>query len=219
MAQDAAQAIKDAPNPIPAPAIAIPDSVHYSTKPKLAQSVPNATKTKLPVTIIRRITLNDAEAIAKLVAKRITEQGACLMLGIKPQTWFQWKTRHKNSSIFEQLVIRIRETKLNACIEAIDECGDSHEITTNKGTTFTKPGDWRAKAWLAERVLAPDRFQDGQAQAQAALVSPALTMALSKVYACLLEPQKRVEDEKREKAREIVIDCPPLAPDWHQFTG
>ena len=105
----------------------------------------------------RKITADDLNAIAKLCAKRITETGACLMLGIKPEQWMLWKTRSKRSGRFDKEVTRIRESKLEACIDAIDEAGDSATVTVN-GKEYEKRGDWRAKAWIAEQVLAPERF-------------------------------------------------------------
>ncbi len=171
---------------------------------------------------IRKITLADAEAIAKLVAKRTTEAGACIVLGIKPTSWFQWKHRHKNQAIFETLVTRIRETKLQACIDTIDEAGDSYEIPTKNGS-YTKPGDWRAKAWLAERVLAPERFQDGQVPAQAQS-SPVVTIQLQRIYSEPSQLEQKARSSDIVEAQVIAGPEPAKAiagpvPDWHQFTG
>ena len=84
------------------------------------------------------------------------------MLGIKPQSWFQWKLRAKNSLKFEQVLTHAREAKLNAVLETIDSAGDPYEVVTKSVASFMRPGDWRAKAWLAERVLAPERLGDRQ---------------------------------------------------------
>jgi hypothetical protein len=111
-----------------------------------------------------KINETDVKQMADLIAKRITETGACLMLGINPQTWFKWKIRARHAAKFENVLTHARETKLKACIEAIDESGDSKEINLPNGKTYTKNGDWRAKAWLAERVLAPERLGDAQNQ-------------------------------------------------------
>lgn len=105
----------------------------------------------------KRISEEDVRMMAGLVAKRIDEKGACLMLGIKPQSWYNWKTHAKNNSRFAESLTHVREAKLNACIEAIDEAGDGN---ADKGQ---RP-DWRAKAWLAERVLAPERYQQKAAE-------------------------------------------------------
>ena len=156
-------------------------------------------KQELIKTKSRKITEVDVESIAKLVAKRITENGACLMLGIKEQQWKHWKLKHKNSATFEHLVTRIREAKLEACIDAIDESGDSREINLPNGKTYTKNGDWRAKAWLAERVLAPERFGDRQQDAAQVTVN-------------LLTPEamRRIEDSLTKRmnspASSSVID-------------
>lgn len=107
------------------------------------------------------------------------------MLKIKPDSWFQWKRRAKNISKFEQILTRIRESKLNSCIASIDEAGESCLIQTEDGEkTYTKRGDWRAKAWLAERVLAPERLGDKQADQSAHVTVNILsTEAMAKIEA------------------------------------
>jgi len=110
----------------------------------------------------RKITLRDVEEISKLMAKRITESGACLLLDIRPDTWFNWKSKQANESKFKEIFTRIREAKLNACLEAIDEAGEKRTYVNKKGEVCEASGDWRAKAWMAERAYAPDRFSDRQ---------------------------------------------------------
>lgn len=122
--------------------------------------------------------------MAKLLSKRITETGACLILGIKPDTWFKWKGRPCNQAKFAKVLEYARETKLVATLEKIDEAGEDLEITTSDGS-YTKRGDWRAKAWLAERVLAPERFadrrHDGSAQ-QPVISINLMTQTLERLY-------------------------------------
>lgn len=133
----------------------------------------------------RRITKKDIESMAKLVAKRITETGACLMLGIKPETWFNFKLRQQNQSKFEESIAHFRESKLNDCLESIDKAGDEISFQNEDGTHSIKRGDWRAKAWLAERVLAPERLgqqQTGQPQVQIFAGDSAVRAVLEKVY-------------------------------------
>jgi hypothetical protein len=108
----------------------------------------------------RKLTQRDIEDIAKLLAKRVTETGACLLLGIRPQTWMNWKAKHKNTSKFKEVFERVREAKINAVIDQIDEAGDKRTYVNKKGEVVECSGDWRAKAWIAERVLAPERFAD-----------------------------------------------------------
>ncbi|MDE2097587.1 MAG: hypothetical protein KGL39_10100 [Patescibacteria group bacterium] len=96
---------------------------------------------KLP-TIRRKITIEDVEAIAEMMAKRITETGACLILGIKPESWFHFKQRAKNENKFAQLLTRAREAQLNSHLENIE----SFQVK-----------DWRASHALLQ-LKAPDRF-------------------------------------------------------------
>jgi hypothetical protein len=109
-------------------------------------------------TIRRKITTQDMQDMAKLMAKRITETGACLMLGLRPESWFNFKARVKNTKKFEDILVRVRESKLSGIIDNIEAAGDPYDVVTKTGQVYQRPGDWRAKAWLAERVLAPERL-------------------------------------------------------------
>jgi hypothetical protein len=153
----------------------------------------------------RKLNPKDVESIIELLAKRITETGACLMLGIEPRTWFKWKDKPRNKLKFAALLERARETKLAACIDAISKSGDDSTITiqTDKGVkTIDRKGDWRAKSWLCERILAPDRLGEanspGEAVATQALadISKAMLIALSRqanaVVACPPNEQKQI---------------------------
>ena len=87
--------------------------------------------------------------------------------------WFDWK--HRNKAKFSDILSRIREAKLNAIIDSIDEAGDGD---ASRGM---RP-DWRAKAWIAERVIAPERFQQKPEQAAA----PSVTISISPALASLV---------------------------------
>lgn len=160
-----------------------------------------------PVTIKRKLTQSDIEQMAELMAKRITETGACLMLNIKPQTWFNWKGKQKNAGKFTDILSRVRETKLKACLDTIDEAGEAYEVPTKNGS-FMKPGDWRAKAWMAERVLAPDRLGDAQGQVQAIGLAQTSIDLISKVYANL--EKARIDSNAIEAGTVEVRALPPV---------
>lgn len=122
----------------------------------------------------RRITKHDIKQIAGLVVKyRMNETEACLEAGIAPKTWANFKLRHKTQEAFEEMINGIRAAQLHNCIDSIDASGNDREFETvtksGQITTVTKPGDWRAKAWIAERVLAADRFGQQQAPAPVAI--------------------------------------------------
>lgn len=122
----------------------------------------------------RRITKHDIRQIAGLVVEyRMNETEACLESGISPKQWSLFKHRHKTSAMFEEMINSIRASNLKNCIGSINKAGDDREFETvtksGQIKTITKPGDWRAKAWIAERVLAADRFGQQQAAAPVAI--------------------------------------------------
>ncbi len=151
----------------------------------------------------RRLTRADIKQVAELVVKyRMNETEACLECGIRPKQWFLFKHRHKFAENFEVMLNTVRAANIRNCIDAIDESGSDREFTAlnkrGEEVTITKPGDWRAKAWIAERVLAADRFGDRQAPATNVNVQvfAQIDAVLSKVYA---EPSKQVVDIQEVK--------------------
>lgn len=110
-----------------------------------------------------RIDLALAENIADLVVKyKMTESEACAHLGIKRQTWFNHKCRPRVGSKYDEIINRIRGAQLVNCIGTINKAGETRTVTGRDGKAVEISGDWRAKAWIAERVLAPERFADRQ---------------------------------------------------------
>jgi hypothetical protein len=131
----------------------------------------------------RRLKRADIKAVADLVVKyRMNETEAALESGIAPKTWFNFKQRHKTQEQFEVMINSIRASQLRNCIDSIDESGNDREFdsVTKRGekVTVTKPGDWRAKAWIAERVLAPERLGQQQAQASTVQVNAFVSMGI-----------------------------------------
>ena len=124
----------------------------------------------------RKVTIQDAEEICrKIVRYRMNETDAAKTLGIAQRQWFLWKERKKHCAEFESLLLRIRESNIQACLDTIDAAGNPVTFETPKGS-YKKPGDWRAKAWIAERVLAPERF--GQQQAPATVTNSVTVQVL-----------------------------------------
>jgi len=101
-----------------------------------------------PKQIKRRITLGDIEAMVELMAKRITETGACHILGIKPQVWFNFKCRGNNAVKLDDILSRARETQIKAHLENIEDA--------EHGKNGHRP-DWRASLALLQ-VKAPERY-------------------------------------------------------------
>ena len=116
-----------------------------------AQVVPTPALTA-PKRRARRITMQDAEAIAEQVAKRLTETEACYNLGIVPKSWYCFKQKHGREQQFAALCTRMRAAKIQDCIDKVDKCGNGEGM---------KQPDWRAKAFLLQ-VIAPERFNMSQ---------------------------------------------------------
>ena len=105
----------------------------------------------------RKLTIQDAEAIVKLIVKqKCTESDAAITLGIEPNHWFSWKNKANRAGKFSSLLTRTREVKLSGFIDRIESAGDDYEIRLPNGKVINKKGDWRALAWLADKEK---RFQ------------------------------------------------------------
>ena len=135
----------------------------------------------------KRFTSEDIEEIAQLNAKRLSDAEACELLGIKYMSFAKWKSKERNNCKLKEAISRARAIKLEACIKAIDEAGDAATVTIN-GKEYEKRGDWRAKAWIAEQVLAPERFgqrHEAQSGQQPSIpledIAKALQIAMSRV--------------------------------------
>lgn len=125
--------------------------------------------------IRRKITLCDAEAVAKrIVRTRCTEKEAIIVLGFNYESWRTWKDRHKNSPLFDSIVTRIRETRVEHLIQDIEDIGD--------GIGMKQP-DWRAKQFVLQ-VTAPHRFVLNNPQpATIDAANAAITDAMRRAFA------------------------------------
>jgi hypothetical protein len=144
-----------------------------------------------PTTQYKRITKQDAEQIAELTQKyRLTESEACARLSIKRERWYQWKTTRRNEAEFSNILTRVRSALKVNVIEAINRAGD--------GIGMKQP-DWRAKAWLAERVIDPVAYGDTQ-NLQQQVVGPAFAL-IDKALQMAISSRKQTEQ---------VIDIEPV---------
>jgi len=101
-----------------------------------------------------KIRPSDIEAIAALVAKRLTETEACALLYIRPAAWFSWKVRGNHARIFEDSLSRVKAAYLSSHLANI-EAGAV-------GAGLHKRADWRASDRLL-CIAAPDRYSPNQA--------------------------------------------------------
>ena len=110
----------------------------------------------------RKLTLQDAEAIANLVAEsKLTETEACSRLDINRDQWFNFKSRGKRLEEFDRLITRIRGASIAHAMSKIKDAGD--------GVGMKQP-DWRAHAFRLQ-TIAPERFGQQQGQGQQPVVA------------------------------------------------
>lgn len=114
------------------------------------------------ITKRRKITIVDVRQMAELVADRTLEREACAVLGIKEDTWKQWKGRHKNLSTFEEILARITGEGIRTCMATLKEAGTRENLKTGQI-------DWRAHDRLLDR-LDPARFAAPPSQVNVSLL-------------------------------------------------
>lgn len=130
-----------------------------------------------------------------MAEKRLSELESCLFLNIPHGTFNAWKSKNGNEHQFTSLLTRLRAAKINNLIDSIDQAGEPCSYMAN-GKEYTKPGDWRAKAWIAERVVAPDRYGQQQQQQSGPNVlvigDSAAQAILDKVFGSITDKPKSV---------------------------
>lgn len=132
----------------------------------------------------RRLTLFDAQAIARIVARRkCSESEACRLLNIYPKQWGVFKCRKKVSAVFEAIIEGTKGLTINHAMERIETAGIR---------------DWRADhARLA--LIDPKRFgnqANEDTSKQASIITDnALKVILDKVFT---------------QGSKSVIECEPL---------
>ena len=144
----------------------------------------------------RRIGLEDAEFIAKQVARGMLENEAVTKLDrFTPNSWYLWKQRAKNNNRFTQVLLRMKQARIDGLLGEIEKAG--------QGTNGVRH-DWRA----ADRLLsiADSRFiqnrDQGQAQAQPMLSEDALGRLVAMYYQAKPLPLVTTEPSPAK-----AIDC------------
>lgn len=126
----------------------------------------------------RRIDAATISEIARLCARQLSESEACRKIGIKPQHWFSWKSRHNRSEKFAALLEEFRAGRIDDLITKIEKSAD--------GIGLKQP-DWRAAAALL-KFADLKRFGDSPAVEINNAFAPLLTDAqIAKVEAMFLK--------------------------------
>ena len=144
-----------------------------------------------------RIDVQDAEFIAKNIARGMTETEAVTKLDrFTPNSWFVWKCKAKNGLKFTNVLLRMKQARIDGLLGEIEKAG--------QGTNGVRH-DWRA----ADRLLsiADSRFiqnrDQGQAQAQPMLSEDALGRLVAMYYQAKPLPLVTTEPSPAK-----AIDCP-----------
>lgn len=148
--------------------------------------------------ITRKSIQSDLDEMARLVAvQQLTETEACYILGRKPNSWFNWKSKQRNKQRFDEAFARLRGAKIDSCLRLIDDCAD--------GINMKQP-DWRAAAWRAEKI-SPERFSHQPIQQLSGVASELVSQmagALHRAYGVVIDidahPQLSLPAAPREVA-------------------
>jgi hypothetical protein len=105
--------------------------------------------------IYREFDETDIDNVARLCALRLTETDACAHLGIKFDSWRAFKCRGKNKARFINALARLKSAKVEAMVADIEAARDK----------LGQP-DWRARAWLLERVFSHDTIGRKESEVQ-----------------------------------------------------
>ena len=123
----------------------------------------------------------DAPAIAKAVARRGTETGACLLLGINPQSWHDWKMREGASDKFATLLLHAREEILNHHLNNIDDAAF--------GRGPHERADWRASKAIIE-ISHPELNPNEQGQGPVTMNISFINDTMKRVYDAISPPAR-----------------------------
>jgi hypothetical protein len=134
------------------PGMETPDRFMNTEKTETSEpsDIPQAIDTPVRAMPGRKIDAVTIAEMAKLCAKMLTESEACRRLGIKPRTWFDFKSRAGRTQRFADLLEAYRAGRIEGLIDRIENSADG------VGVKFP---DWRAALALL-KITDQRRFGD-----------------------------------------------------------
>ena len=146
----------------------------------MGQNGPHGTPQDLDVStrakLNRKIDAGVIAQMAKLVAKMLSETESCRRLGIKPRTWFDWKSRARRNEKFDELLEAFRADRIEQLINRIEKSANGEDL---------KYPDWRAALALL-KITDQKRFGDSpatDANPPASVCVNVMVDAIRRVYA------------------------------------
>jgi hypothetical protein len=97
--------------------------------------------------------------LSRRIASGLSSSAACREVGLDPNTFFQWKARGKWKpdsiyGLFLTVMLRAEGERESKLLKQIRDAADPYVSRDGK---HDRPGDWRAAAWLLERMH-PERY-------------------------------------------------------------
>jgi hypothetical protein len=137
----------------------------------------------------RRIDTATISEIARLCARQLSESEACRKIGVRPQAWFSWKSRHNRSEKFSALLEEFRANRIDDLITRVENSA------AGIGVKFP---DFRAALALL-KITDHKRFGD----------SPAVE--INNTFAPMLTPAQmdRIQREFLKSKAAVKIAPPP----------
>jgi hypothetical protein len=160
--------------------------------PDTASNGNNPTRTRAN----RRIDTATISEIARLCARQLSESEACRKIGVRPQAWFSWKSRHNRSEKFAALLEEFRANRIDDLLTRVENSA------AGIGVKFP---DFRAALALL-KITDHKRFGD-QPTVEINVAAPLLTDAqIAKVEALFLKSKAiaSAPAPKQIQAAEIV---------------
>jgi hypothetical protein len=184
----------------------LPNSANSANQPP---DDPNAIDIPARAMPGRKIDAGTIAEMAKLVAKMLTESEACRRLGIKPRTWFDWKSRAGRNQKFADLLEAYRADRIESLIDRIEKSADGERL---------KYPDWRAALALL-KITDQRRFGDAATveistgPVNITLGSPDNLAKTVAMYAASAKSAGRVTVQEPTPAKQLP---PPAAKNDHE---
>jgi predicted DNA-binding protein (UPF0251 family) len=133
-----------------------------ASEPQGIATAPESAPISPPAKPRHKITAQDVEAIARLITtRRMTDGEACAQLGIKPESWYSWKSSNKGAARNTAMLAQARAAAIDMHVKNMEDGAI--------GAGAHKRADWRASHALLGLI---DSLRYGQQQAQAPVQSP-----------------------------------------------
>jgi hypothetical protein len=150
----------------------------------------------IPARARRRFDEKSISAIARLVARSLTESEAARFLGYEPRAWFNFKARGRNDKRFCALLEKFRAERVDSLVARIEKSAD--------GVGLKQP-DWRAASALLSHVD-PRRFSDSGMRASIEISVPTASAGTNTMTdEAMLKLLSMLKAEKAKQAQAIDI--------------